>query len=508
MKTSRRQFLTSAAAVSTAFLGLHRFTQSAFGQAAPGTGGRWRGGSRKDPDYQNEVNRYGPLIPDPNRIFDLPKDFRYTILSRTGDVMTDGLHTPGAPDGMATFPGPNGRVILIRNHELTADMTFDGPFGIDRSLMQSFDRAKMYDPGEGVRPHMGGTTTLVYDPKTQRVEQQFLSLAGTCRNCAGGPTPWNSWISCEEVVDVSWEAEKKAKERRRRVEREDGAAEPEPERRTNYNEKNHGYTFEVPATAEPALADPVPIIGMGRFYHEAIAVDPASGVVFQTEDREDGLIYRYIPDQPGRLVAGGKLQALAIKGQKSVDTRNWPETGKPKIPLNTTLEVEWINLKDVESPRDDLRTRGFRAGAARFARGEGMWYGRGEVFFACTDGGIGKVGQIFRYRPSIYEGTEREAEAPGRLMLYLEPNNTHLIQSCDNVTIAPWGDLMICEDGLEHNYLRGVTPEGKIYTLGDHAYHTLSELCGVCFAPNHPTLFVNLMRPGLTIAITGPWNSA
>src|SRR5215207_8805683 len=109
MNTFRRQFLTSAAAVTTAFLGLHRFTQSAFGQAAPG--GRGRGGSRRGPDYQNEVNRYGPLIPDPNRIFDLPKGFRYTILSRTGDVMSDGLRTPGAPDGMATFPGPNGRVI-------------------------------------------------------------------------------------------------------------------------------------------------------------------------------------------------------------------------------------------------------------------------------------------------------------------------------------------------------------------------------------------------------------
>ncbi|HAB15928.1 MAG TPA: DUF839 domain-containing protein [Verrucomicrobiota bacterium] len=503
MKTSRRRFLSSAASVSAGFFGLRQWTSHGLAQGFSGMLPRLR---REEEQYQNELSRYGPLISDPNRIFDLPDGFHYTVISRVGDLMSDGFRVPGAPDGMAAFEGENGRVILIRNHELAPEMTFDGPFGVDNSLFGKADRARIFDAGEGTRPHQGGTTTLVYDPATQTVERQFMSLAGTCRNCAGGPTPWKSWISCEETVEVSWESEKKAKKQRGREVEEEASAEPaKPEKRENFNEKDHGYNFEVPADSAGSLVTPAPLTAMGRFNHEAIAVDPHSGIVYQTEDRDDGLIYRFIPHEPGKLASGGKLQALAIRGRSACDTRNWPETGKAKLPINAGFDVEWIDLDKVESPRDDLRTRGYKKGAACFARGEGMWYGRSEIFFACTNGGISKTGQIFRYRPSEFEGTEREQESPGRLVLYLEPNNTHLIQSCDNLTVAEWGDLFICEDGLEHNYLRGVTTDGKIYTLGDSAYFLRSELCGVCFAPNHPTLFVNLQRPGLTLAITGPW---
>ncbi len=511
MNTSRRHFLSTAASVSAGFLGLRQLTSPLFGQGydpnvAGSSSQAFPGRSRREADgYQSEIDRYGPLIPDPYRIFDLPEGFRYTILSRTGDLMSDGLHVPGAPDGMAAFSGENGRIILIRNHELTSDATFEGPYGVDNRMIEKIDRSCLYDAGAGVRPHLGGTTTLVYDPVGQRVERQFLSLAGTCRNCAGGPTPWNSWITCEEAVEVSWEAEKRIRERRFSRRDADSTDSTGPSRRENFNEKSHGYTFEIPAETQCGLVSAVPLVAMGRFNHEAVAVDPASGIVFQTEDREDGLIYRFIPKDRGRLVNGGKLQALAIKGRKSVDTRNWAETGKPKLTVGAALEVEWIDLDLVDSPRDDLRSRGYKKGAARFARAEGMWYGRNEIYFACTDGGISKTGQIFRYRPSAYEGTDREAEAPGQLVLYLEPNNTHLLQSCDNVAIAPWGDLMICEDGADHNYLRGVTPDGRIYTLGDSAYYTQSELAGACFSTDHPTLFVNLQRPGLTLAITGPW---
>lgn len=505
MKTSRRRFLGQATAVTSGFLGLQRLIQSVSGQTASSTPNR----AGRTLPYQSEVERYGSLIPDPYRILDLPKGFRYTVLSRPGEWMNDGLRTPGLPDGMAAFPGPEGKIILVRNHEVSSEMLLSGPFPLENGSLRLVDRAKMYDAGEGIRPHLGGTTTLLIDPRTLRVERQYLSLAGTCRNCAGGPTPWNSWITCEETVELSAEAERRARARRPRAADAEDETEPaEPELRTNYNEKSHGYNFEVPARADGALADPIPLTAMGRFNHEAVAVDPATGIVYQTEDRDDGLIYRFIPKVPGRLAQGGRLQALAIRGKKSTDTRNWPSTGKPKIQLAEVLETEWIDMDNVESPRDDLRTRGHGKGAARFARGEGMWHGQGEIFFACTNGGISKTGQIFRYRPSPYEGTKREVEAPGKLVLYLEPNNTHLLQSCDNLTIAPWGDLIICEDGPTHNYLRGVTPEGKAYTLAASMYHTRSELCGACFAPDHPILFVNLQVPGLTLAVTGPWQDS
>ena len=469
MKSSRREFLRSATGVTLGFLGLRRFV----------------GPSALAQDYQNEAGLYGPLVPDPNRIFDLPQGFSYRIISRMGDVMSDGFRTPGAPDGMAAFAGPDGKVLLVRNHELEPQQTFEGPFGVDRHLQSKLNDQQLYDAGGGRLPHMGGTTTLLYDPETRKVERDYLSLAGTARNCAGGPTPWGSWITCEETED------KRA------------AEDDEVE---NFNERDHGYNFEVPARADMRLADPVPLKDMGRFRHEAVAVEPFSGIVYETEDQGDGLIYRFLPNEYGKLHSGGRLQALAVRGAKSCDTRNWAQTGEPKIAVGETLAVEWIDMDAIDSPEGDLRTRGAEKGAACFARGEGMWYGNKEVFFACTSGGVSQTGQVFRYVPSPHEGTPRESDEPGTLELYLEPNNTHLLEYCDNLCVAPWGDLVLCEDGVDYNYLRGVTPQGRVYTVGNSAYHLHSELAGVCFAPNHPTLFVNLQRPGLTLAVTGPWN--
>ena len=115
--------------------------------------------------------------------------------------------------------------------------------------------------------------------------------------------------------------------------------------------------------------------------------------------------------------------------------------------------------------------------------------------------------RYWRYTPSPYEGTKQEAQHPGQLELYIEPNDNHLLESCDNLTVAPWGDLIVCEDGANDQYLRGITPEGKIYTLAHNNYAGDAELCGACFAPNHPTLFVNIQWPGITLAITGPWKT-
>ncbi len=470
MKIKRRELLKSMAAVSAGFLGLNRFTEAA--------------------DYQNEVYRYGDLKRDPADVFDLPEGFSYKIISRAGDLMSDGLRTPGAPDGMAAFAGPNGKVILIRNHELTPEVTFKGAFGVGNHLFSNVDAEKVYDLGKGKFPHLGGTTTLVYDPLSKKVERSFLSLAGTTRNCAGGPTPWNTWVTCEETVDKGTPTLKVGQ----------GGF--------NWSEKDHGYNFEVPASST-GLVQPVPLKAMGRFNHEAIAVDPKSGAVYQTEDRDNGLLYRFLPTEPGNLSAGGKLQALVIRDKKSCDTRNWPETGEPKLRVGEYLDVEWIDMDDVESPKDDLRARGYTAGAARFARAEGIWYGNEEIYFACTNGGIAKKGQIFRYVPSGVEATEKEKNHPGRLQLYLEPNNTKLITHCDNVTVAPWGDLIICEDEAPVKYLRGVTKRGEIYTIGRNRYTTNIEICGACFSPGDPTtLFLNIQEPGLTLAITGPWKPA
>jgi secreted PhoX family phosphatase len=526
-KSHRRQFLKETGSVAIGFAGLHRFFTSA-ASAQP---------------YQNQIDHLGKLLPDPQRIMDLPDGFTYKVLSSTGDMMSDGLKTPGSPDGMGAFAGENGEVIIVRNHELEDQKTFDGAFGITNELLDKVDPKKMYDSGKGIQPQLGGTSTIVYDPENREVIRSFMSLAGTSRNCAGGPTPWGSWITCEETVfrpkskkeveDETKAEEKKAKKEaekteeeraREKADRDAYLAKLSPKRRKqtlqdevekeqqkkqlkdqDYFEQWHGYNFEVPASSEMKLVDPVPLKEMGRFNHEAVAVDPASGVVYQTEDRDDSLITRYVPKSPGNLSAGGKLQALVIKGNESCDTRNWPGTGEPIFPIGEAVDIEWMDLEDIDSPKDDLRKRGYDQGAAIFARGEGMWYGNGKIYFACTSGGIAQSGQVFIYQPSTAEGTPEEANKPGKLTLYLEPNNTQLLQYGDNLTIAPWGDIVLCEDGVADQYLRGITPDGKIYTLGRSGYEGNVELCGACFAPNHDTLFVNIQRPGITLAITGPW---
>ncbi len=418
---------------------------------------------------------YGPLQADPNKLLRLPRGFSYQIISRQGTAMSDGLLVPGKPDGMAAFPGPNGRTIIVRNHELDVEMGDLSPFGSQLERLNKLSRKDLYDPGHGILPGLGGTSTLIYNTHSQKLEAEWLSLAGTIRNCAGGPTPWNSWITCEETVH-----------------RPKGGL-----------EKFHGFNFEVPATATQSLAEPVPIKAMGRFQHEAVAVDPRTSIVYQTEDRMDGIITRYIPTQPSKLHKGGKLQALMIVDEPGRDTRNWPQFTAPVFKLNRPVTVQWIDLDGTDSLHDDLRYPGFEAGAARFARAEGMWFGNNEVFFACTNGGRKNAGQIFRYVPSPFEGTSRETEEPSTLELFLEPNNTTLLENCDNLTQAANGDLIVCEDNF-HPRILGITPKGNIYNLAENIGHK-SEFAGVTFSPDGSTLFVNIQHAGLTLAITGPW---
>ena len=174
------------------------------------------------------------------------------------------------------------------------------------------------------------------------------------------------------------------------------------------------------------------------------------------------------------------------------------------IHVGQIVNVTWIDINNVESPEDDLRHQGFSNGAAMFARGEGMWYGNGAIYFACTNGGATRTGQIWRYIPSQFEGTTAEDIYPGQLDLFIEPNNSNLLENADNVTVAPWGDLILCEDSIGVQFLVGVTPEGNIYKFGKNSLND-SEFAGVTFSPDGTTLFVNIQNPGLTLAITGPF---
>jgi secreted PhoX family phosphatase len=449
----RRQFGSGAAAL--ALLGL---AKRGLAQAPGGI-----------PPYRSEVPGYGPLVPDPAGYFDLPAGFRYSIVSIQGETMDDGYFTPGKFDGMACFPLSAGRVALVRNHELGVD---DHPIGPARglaSLGERLSRSTFYDRGIDGWVLPGGTSTIVYDTRRGRRERHHLSLAGTAVNCAGGPTPWGSWLSCEEIV----------------IGRDRAGQE-------------HGWVFEVPAAGR-GLAEARPLRALGRFKHEAAAIDPATGIVYLTEDQPDGLFYRMIPEVPGQLHRGGHLQALALRERAGADTRNWTN---PWFRRSETLDVRWVDLEETHSPNDDLRQRGHAAGAAIFARGEGVHFVRGEIYFCCTSGGAARIGQIMRYRPGQGESSR------DRLELFVESADRALLDFADNLTSTPWGHLIVCEDKESPpriNHLKGVTPDGRLYTLA--RLNARTELAGVCFSPDATTMFVNAYNPGRTLAITGPWRS-
>ena len=277
----------------------------------------------------------GPLRPDPDQLLDLPQGFSYRIVSRAGDVMADGLQVPAAHDGMAAFAGNDGRIVLVCNHELSPTYPEYSAFGTSFNALPDAVKERVYDHGGGTSPGAGGTTTTIYNPATGNTERQHLSLAGTEINCAGGPTPWGSWLSCEECFEQPGTSFSSG--------------------RLVTRDEPHGYVFEVPA-AEPGLVAPLPIKSMGRFEHEACAVHEVSGIIYMTEDRHHSLFYRYIPDVPGKLLEGGRLQALAIVERPSLQTHNWSsdrtvETGK-------SLATHWIDLDNVNPAENDLRLRG------------------------------------------------------------------------------------------------------------------------------------------------------
>lgn len=451
--SSRRSFLRHAGVVTAAFAGLQRWAQGAAQTDA------------KKLDEKLKQDFYG--------VMDLPEGFSYTVFSEMGETMSDGLLVPGKHDGMGAFAGPDGKTILVRNHELDPAWTDQCAWGKKRALFQKVDRRKLYDAGKGKKPGLGGTTTVHFDTKTGKVERQFLSLAGTYVNCAGGVMPWGSWISCEEHTQNA----------------EDDV------------ERDHGYNFEVPASAM-GLVDPIPLKAMGRMRHEAVAYESKSGIIYQTEDRYDGMLYRFLPAEREKLAAGGKLQALRLKDQKRADTRNW-FSAAPTFKAGEKHAVEWVDIQNAESPDDDLRYQGYYEDhCTRFARGEGIWTGKDALYFACTNGGKKRKGQVWRYHPSPAEGTAGESKQPGQVELFIEPNDGALVENCDNLTMAPWGDLIICEDGTTPQFLVGVRPDGSIYKIGRTS---ISELAGACFSPDGTTLFVNIQTPGMTVAITGPW---
>lgn len=383
------------------------------------------------------------LVRDPAGLLDLRAGFRYQVVQREGETMSDGFRVPGRPDAMACFPLANGHFALFRNHELDASAVGHGPY-----FPHSIIPPEAYD-----RPSLGSVTRLVFDADGA-LQSSNLVLTGTARNCAAGPSPWG-YLSCEE--DVS---------------------------------EHHGYVFLCAVDAD-RVRMPQKIPAYGRFLHEAAAVDPADHAAYLTEDRVDGCFYRFVPAQKDAPFGAGRLQALAIADRPRFALGDGLDTG-------TTLAVSWVDVPHDAGERDDsLRYAAQERGAAVVKRGEGLWRVDDGFVFTSTIGGRAGLGQIFHLSPTA---------SGGKLRLIFESHDAHVLDMPDNLTWAPWGDLIVCEDNLRSPYLRLVTRDGRVLPFAHNA-RSRSEFAGVCFSPDGRRLFVNMQEEGLTLAIEGPWPS-
>ena len=407
----------------------------------------------------------------------LPKGFRYRSLAWAGDQLGDGYTSPRACDGMGVVRDEDGIVTLIRNHELRGS---SGAIG---------------DPDKAWDVTGGGTTTLKFDTRTERLVDSRVSLGGTVNNCAGGVTPWGTWLSCEEGP-VTPELMFHGIDLRQRT------------WQLGNVQKSHGYVFEVHPDGN---SNPLPIIPMGQFYHEAAAVDPESGAVYMTEDRAPNAgFYRYLPDVPGDLHAGGILQMMKVEGQQEL---------KYSVPMHRAMKISWVDIPEPGQGHtpgshdcSGVVNQGLSAGATAFISLEGCVYFDGSVYFTSKAGGNHRSGQVFRLDI-----------ATGMMELIFESDGPTGFSGLDNIVVSPQGSLIICEDRLgpftAGQHIAGLTMAGELFAFcqtnpgirAGYAGHDLhetavsSEWAGACFSADGEWMFVNLYSPGVTFAITGPW---
>ncbi|MGP3971664.1 alkaline phosphatase PhoX [Streptomyces sp. 6N223] len=469
MKLNRRQFVqrSAAAGAGVALAGSVGVLATAPG-ALGGSPGRQGLG-------------YGPLVPDPEGVLSLPEGFTYRVITHTGrTTLESGEFTPAEHDGTGTFEGPRGADLLVVNHEMDGPRSdYDHPVPLAEGLV--------YDPAAP-----GGCTVVEVADGGEHVTE-WVAIAGTSNNCAGGTTPWGTWLTCEETEDRAGEAGMTL---------------------------DHGYVFEVDPYDRDAGRDPRPIKALGRFAHEAVVVDERRGHLYLTEDADEpnGLFYRWVPPE-GFRHGRGRLRTLpgdagTLQAFKCFDSAGrFVDDLSRTTRIGTVYGVDWVDVPDRDARETPIRQQFGPGRITRARKLEGMWWGDGGAYFVSSyareedSPGTPHDGQVWFYDPR-----RRTITLKVRLGVNADPSQEGNLDGPDNITVSPYGGLIISEDGEGLQHLFGATEDGRTFELarnevniGTEEEPEFSEFTGVTFSPDGQTLYASIQEPGILLAITGPW---
>lgn len=422
---------------------------------------------------------YGPLVPDPDGILALPAGFSYRVLTHSGRTrLESGESTPSNHDGTAAFRGPRGTTLLVNNHELKGPRAnWEHPVPLTEGLV--------YDPAAS-----GGCTVVEVRPDGRVAE--WVGIAGTSTNCAGGSTPWGTWLTCEENSDKAG---------------------------VNGMTKDHGYVFEVDPADRRANRDPKPLKFFGRYDHEAVVIDPRRGHAYLTEDASgpNGLFFRWTPPEdfaygPGRFRTladdAGRLQAprcFDSGGTFVDDLSRATKTG-------TVYGVDWVDVPDRDARTVPVRRQFADGEVTRARKLEGMWWGDGGAYLVSSFARAESPGAAHDGQVWFYDPRRRTLTLKVLLGVNPDPSQDGALDGPDNITVSPYGGLVLAEDGEGVSHLFGATESGRTYpiarndlNIGTEEEPEYSEFAGVTFSPDGRTLFANIQTPGILLAITGPW---
>ncbi|SOD78687.1 hypothetical protein SAMN06272781_6213 [Streptomyces sp. 1222.2] len=421
---------------------------------------------------------YGPLVPDPQGILALPAGFTYRILTYSGRTkLESGEFTPGKHDGTAAFPGPRGTTLLVNNHELKGPRAnWEFPVPLTEGLV--------YDPAAA-----GGCTVVEVRPGGRVAE--WVGIAGTSTNCAGGSTPWGTWLTCEENSDRAG---------------------------VNGMTKDHGYVFEVDPCDRRANRAPKPLKFFGRYDHEAVVIDPKRGHAYLTEDAAapNGLFFRWTPPR-GFAHGPGRFRTLADDAGVLQAPRCYDSGGRfvddlsRATRIGTVYGVDWVDVPDRDARTVAVRKQFADTEITRARKLEGMWWGDGGTYvvssYARSESPVQHDGQVWFYDP-------KRRTLTLKVLLGVNPNPSvdGAFDGPDNITVSPYGGIVLAEDGEGISHLFGATDSGRTYpiarndlNIGTEEEPEYSEFAGVTFSPDGKTLYANIQTPGILLAITGPW---